>query len=181
MTQYGIFIEENDKLYLNLILEKIYENTKYDFRNYRESTLFRRISRRLYNSSSINFEQYYNYLDLHSNEYANLIKDLTINVTEFFRDIEYWNSFTSNHIVQIIKNSVSERKNSINIWSAGCASGEEAYSAAILFYDFIKTNNIPLHIKVTGTDISSDHLETAESGIYNCDKIISGFFPEYEK
>ena len=174
-------IKENDRVYLNLILDKIYQATNFDFRDYRESTLYRRISRRFYHSSTNNFEEYYNFLGENFGEYNRLIKDLTINVTEFYRDLECWDLFQSKIIPELVIDILSKKKNTINIWSAGCASGEETYSIGILFYEYIKNNNLPLKMQITGTDIACEHLETAVRGIYSADKINTDCFPEAAK
>ncbi|HPG31135.1 MAG TPA: protein-glutamate O-methyltransferase CheR [bacterium] len=174
-------IKENDRFFLNLILDRIYQATNFDFRDYRESTLYRRISRRFYHSSTNNFEEYYNYLGENFSEYNRLIKDLTINVTEFYRDLEYWDLFQTKIVPELIVNILSKKRNKINVWSAGCASGEETYSLGILIYEYIKKNNLPLKMQITGTDIACEHLETAVRGIYSIDKINFDCIPEVAK
>lgn len=156
---------------LLLILEKI-KAKGLDFRGYKESTLKRRIERRLTRRKVSSYEEYLRVLDNDAEEYKNLINDLTIKVTEFFRDPEAW---------QILKTKIETRLRetlsigSLHIWSAGCSTGEETYSAAILVDQVLEESRDAIYrvskIEIWGTDIDKNSLNKAGEGIYSSQTI----------
>lgn len=151
---------------LHAILTLLYERTGYDFREYRESTLQRRIARRVHASGCPTETAYLDYLLNHAEEEIKLLNDLTIRVTEFFREPPVWETVRKEIIPQLVVDSEEHRRRQIKIWSAGCATGEETYSLAILFA-------ASLFVSILGTDLNEDSLDQARRGIYSQEKLKS--------
>lgn len=148
------------------ILEKVYDQKDFDFRQYKESSLTRRIERRLRATKTESYNQYIDLLDDNPAEYTSLIDVLTIQVTEFFRNPEAWTVLRQEVLPEIIK-----AKTGIQIWSAGCASGEETYSAAILADDLLETSGYDFGLTVIGTDIDQKSLADARRAEYQPDAV----------
>ena len=155
------------------ILEKVYQNRGFDFRQYKESSLERRIDRRLRAARVDSYQQYVKVLDTDPDEYRNLIDDLTIKVTEFFRDFEAWQVIQQNVLPKIIEQKIREENEEnepvLRIWSAGCAAGQEAYSVAILLDKLLGGRKDNLQVDICGTDIDKDSLLKAQQGEYKPD------------
>lgn len=145
---------------LAAVLTLLHQRTGYDFRGYRKSTLQRRIERRLHACACSTLAAYLAYLRKYPVEYKALFKDLTIHVTDFFRDPEIWG-----RVKKIVWPSLLGKE--ISVWSAGCATGEEAYSLAILFAEA----NPEAAVSILGTDIVRDSLKKAKAGIYPAEKL----------
>ena len=175
-----------DEEMLMLLLEKLYKKVNLDFREYKISSVKRRIDRRLRATRSDSYEAYSNFIDLNPDEYKQLLKDLTINVTEFFRDDEPWQILQDRVFPDILSRKTSDNLNApIRIWSAGCSTGQEAYSAAILFHELIDSYSVPCNFELYGTDIDTDCLETAQNGQYQPEsfdgmdqELVSRYFDE---
>lgn len=105
--------------------------------------------------------EYAKLLESNSTEPSALFKSFSINVTEFYRDSFVWECISSKIVPQIIKNNASLP---LQIWSAGCASGEEPYSIAILLKELMSAKNVKFNI--IATDISADALSRAKKGTY---------------
>src|SRR5690242_5354550 len=108
------------------ILEYLRQTRGFDFTAYKPTSLLRRIRKRMQSIRVDTFDAYVDYLEVHPNEFAALFNTILINVTSFFRDPEVWDRLQATILPELVK----ERSNGdpIRIWSAGCASGEEAYS-----------------------------------------------------
>lgn len=164
------------------ILEKVYEERGFDFRQYKESSLKRRIEKRLRAKKAGSYEEYAKILDTDPDEYKRLVDALTIKVTEFFRDPEAWQVLSERVLPEIIrgktgdtrlhKRSGGQGKENENItpvlrvWSAGCATGQETYSVAILLNQLLEERKDALQIDICGTDIDKDSLIKAQQGEY---------------
>ncbi len=149
------------------LLEKIHRNKGADFSSYRGSTLKRRIGARLRAVGCKDYSDYVVYLNKNTLEYDKLIEELTINVTEFFRNPESFAVLREKVIPEIIKNKKKEGKKNIRVWSAGSSFGEEAYSIAILFMEVLKDKISDFDIIIYGTDIDPACVEKAKLGVYN--------------
>ena len=160
-----IFIDEGEDL--NQILENINKQTGYDFREYRKSTIIRRVKRRMNTVKVPTYKDYLNVLETKNDEYKNLIDDLTINVTDFFRDPEVFEILEENVFPQIIDTKKQINQNNIKVWCIGCATGEEVYSIAISLNEFLLRNTGNFIFSVLGTDIDSKCIERAISGKYS--------------
>ena len=146
------------------ILFLVERKTNIDFSQYKLPTIARRISRRmmLLNASQIN--DYLNYLYENTAEIHLLYKDLLIGVTRFFRDSEAFEIIRQKVIPSIIDDKSDGEI--IKIWTPGCSTGEEAYSIAMLFKEYLEEKGRALSIKIFATDIERDSLEKASKGLY---------------
>ncbi len=146
------------------ILATVRSRTGHDFTHYKRSTVRRRIDRRMVIHHIDGIDDYLNYLRKDEGEVQALFKDLTINVTRFFRDPEAFEELKA-----VVKRHLIPHKNEgsdLRAWVAGCSTGEEAYSLAMVLTEAMIEADKHLNIKVFGTDINPDAVESARSGIY---------------
>lgn len=149
---------------------KIRVATKIDFSFYKQSTLLRRVNRRLIATQTEDLPSYLAYLDNNADEVIALSKELLISVTDFFRDSIAFKAIKT-HIESIVENKNSG--DAIRLWVAGCATGEEAYSLAILFLEAIEKQGIDANLQVFATDIDEHALSVARKGAYSVQAIAS--------
>ena len=141
---------------------KSHEN--FDLHQYKPTTVQRRIVRRMSLSNSKDYQEYLAKLRNDETERRLLTKDLLINVTDFFRDKEAFEILEKNIIPDILNNI--DKKEDIRVWVAGCASGEEAYSIAILLLEAIAEPRHKNRIKIFATDIDEYAIKIARKGMY---------------
>lgn len=146
-----ISLEQKD-----LLLQFLSDNLDLHFQEYSESSVRRRISKILSELNLQTVEEYIKYLQRTENPREEFLERFTVNVTEMFRD-PYFYSVIINEIEKHV-----EEKGSIKIWSAGCSSGEETLSLAIL----LKERNLLDKVSITGTDLSTSILKKAQSRTY---------------
>lgn len=152
---------ENADLLLNL--ERIFQNNCLDIAQYKIPFLKRRMERRMHIKEISDFMEYLDLLENDSSELTCLLESLSIHVTSFFRDASIFNTLETVIIPEIISNL--ENKQMINVWSAGCASGEEPYSIAILLKDLSEISK-NMGICIQATDINKKDIEIAQNGKY---------------
>ncbi len=135
-----------------------------EFGYYKQTTVNRRIQRRMAINKYNNLADYTKFIKENSAELELLYKDLLINVTSFFRDPNIYEALTTKIFPEILKN----RKDNdlIRIWTPACASGEEAYSIAICLYDYLQNKALSTPIQIFGTDLNETVIEKARTGIY---------------
>lgn len=150
------------------VLELFKNRYGIDFNSYKPNTIIRRLDRRLEISKFREIADYYSYLLENPDELNELYNDLLIGVTRFFRDPEAFELLAREVIPQIVKSKEGEE---IRVWVAGCASGEEVYSIAILFYECAEQLSLPLKIKLFATDIHKVALETAAAGFFSIESL----------
>lgn len=167
-SNYKQFLDlvDSEKKGIKKILNYVNKKVKFDFRGYRDTTMYRRISRRFFYTKSNSFEEYYKYIKNNNDEIPLLINSLTINVTSFFRDKQLWQKLEKEYLPIILKNILNSDKNIFNIWQPGCSSGEETYSLAIILNEYKIQNNVDFKYHIISTDIDTDTLTKAEKGIY---------------
>jgi two-component system, chemotaxis family, CheB/CheR fusion protein len=140
-------------------------NTRgFDFSAYKPNTLKRRIEKRMLAAGVANEAEYLDYLQVHPEEFALLFNTILINVTSFFRDKDAWD-----YMRAVVVPSILERRDShetIRIWCAGCASGEEAYTLAILFAEAMGADQFRSRIKLYATDLDDEALQQSRQAIY---------------
>jgi two-component system CheB/CheR fusion protein len=159
---------------LRQILTFLANRTRHDFSQYKENTLIRRIERRMAVTRSRNAADYLKILNRDPKEVRALFQDLLIGVTNFFRDPEAF-AFLKE---QVLPDLVSqEERETLRVWVPGCATGEEAYSVAIILQELIEEKEISRGIQVFGTDIDSRAIENARQGSY-VQNIVSEVSPE---
>ncbi|SIS47937.1 CheR family methyltransferase [Salimicrobium flavidum] len=150
---------DNDMLSrINMIMRT---HSKIDFDNYKESTVMRRINRRLKISHLVKLEEYIDFLEESEKERNILQKELFIGVTGFFRDPEAFESLEEN-----VLPNLDFTKNSLRIWSAGCSTGEEVYSLAILIKEYMEKKGLDTDVKIFATDVDDTALDIAGNGSY---------------
>ena len=152
--------------YANLrkIAAIILESENIDFSNYKTSTMSRRIHRRRLINHLENIGSYIELLHQSSEERRILCSDLLINVTSFFRDKFAWKSIENEILPAIVEKAEPEEE--LRFWIAGCSTGQEAYSLAILVDEALQKIDKPLRVKIFATDIDRSALEIASAGIY---------------
>ncbi|MEL6927361.1 MAG: chemotaxis protein CheB [Cyanobacteria bacterium J06600_6] len=135
-----------------------------DFSHYKISTLTRRIHRRYLVSGCSGYDEFIRLLQTSISERESLRQELLISVTQFFRDRSVWDDLAQNVIPQLVEQAQPDAE--IRCWVTACATGEEAYSLAILLDEAISRTNKPLRFKIFATDIDAIALEKAAAGIY---------------
>lgn len=157
--------EEKEADPLREILAHITAHTNIDFRNYKNSTILRRISRRMTVAHTSNLRDYLDYIHVHPEEVQELVKAFLIKVTGFFRDPEAFD-FLRQHVIPEITDRASENGRILRVWSAGCATGEEAYSIALLLADQLGPDFPEWSVKIFATDLATDAINFARRGLY---------------
>ena len=138
---------------IDSILELLVNETKSDFRCYKKTTVRRRIERRMGINHIREISAYYRFLRDNPAELTRLGKDMLIGVTSFFRDPEAFATLRERAIAPIVRES--NNTHPIRAWIAGCASGEEAYSVAILFMEEMGRVKKNLSLQIFASDIDS--------------------------
>ena len=149
---------------INRILMQLRRATGHDFSQYKKSTLSRRIDLRMSLLEMKNREDYVRYLKEHPAETLALFKELLINVTKFFRDQEAFDVLKQEILPQLMRDKPDDTV--FRVWVAGCATGEEAYSIAILLREFMDETNCEFRILLYATDLDDDAIATARAGVY---------------
>lgn len=145
------------------IIALLRAHTDHDFSRYKKGTVARRIDRRMGIRHVSKPEEYLQLLRSDREELQNLFKDLLIGVTAFFRDTDAWEDLAKVLTKVILEKSEDDI---LRIWVPGCATGEEAYSVAMLINELQLQHNRRLELQVFATDIDSDSIETARAGLY---------------
>ncbi len=146
------------------LLEFLRHSRGVDFTGYKRPSLQRRFGRRMDTVGCKSFGDYLDYLEVHPDEYEQLFEMLLINVTEFFRDAPVWE-----HLREVVVPGLLAAKRDsepLRVWSAGCATGQEAYSAAIAFAEQMGVDAFRERVKIYATDIDEDALNAARLGVY---------------
>ena len=153
-----------DSEQLQTILNILSKNKEIDFSHYKISTLSRRIHHRCALTHHDNLKTYIELLRSSEAEQKLLRRDLLISVTQFFRDRPAWEFVESQILPKLI--SKLNPQEQLRIWISACATGEEAYSMAILVDEAISHSQKPIQVKIFATDIDSNALEKTARGIY---------------
>lgn len=158
---FQIFSDEEMLTKIYLMLKQV---SKIDYTHYKRTTILRRIERRMVVTHQETLRGYVNFLNEDADESKILAKEILIGVTNFFRDASYFETLKQTAIINILTHTpVTEP---IRIWSAGCSTGEEAYSIAMLFNEAMNELEIKREIKIFATDVDTDAVEFAGKGIY---------------
>ena len=156
-----------------LIIDKIKRDKGLDLSGYKESTLNRRIDRRMRLDGASSLDEYIRMIGKDYQLYNTLISDLFVDVTDFFRDTQICAVIRNKVLPGIIERKFEEKlRLPLRIWSAGCSTGEETYTLAIMLRDIFDKKNIKgLPAFVHGTDIMEDKLDFAKIGLYPKEKV----------
>jgi two-component system, chemotaxis family, CheB/CheR fusion protein len=160
---------------LEELLVYIRDARGFDFTGYKRSSLARRIRKRMHEAGVADYLDYRDRLESSAEEFGLLFNTILINVTGFFRDPETWTYLQREVMPDLIADA--ERYSDIRVWSAGCASGEEAYSLAIAFAEALGVEEAGKRVKIYGTDVDEDALRDARTGIYAA-KALEAIAPE---
>ena len=156
---------KSNKVHIQKILMLLRSHTGHDFTLYKKNTISRRIDRRIAFHQLPDYENYVNYLRENPTEIELLFNELLIGVTKFFRDKQAFEILKEN-IYSLLKNKNPQEP--IRVWIAGCSTGEEAYSVAILITEYLDTLPIKLKPKaqIFATDLDANAIELARTGFY---------------
>ena len=160
---------------MNRILMLLRSATGHDFSLYKKSTIGRRIERRMAQHDIGNTGVYARYLKEHPTEVRSLFKELLINVTSFFRDAGAFAALKQDILPQLFAGKPEGYI--FRVWVAGCASGEEAYSIAILLREFMDETRQEFKTQIYATDLDEDAIAVARAGIYS-PNIVQDMAPE---
>lgn len=155
------FSEEENLSYIYTILKNA---SGIDFSYYKRSTILRRIERRMIVTHTSTLAEFAKFLGNNEDEVNILIKEILIGVTSFFRDPGFFEELKYNVIYKIV--GKAKENDTIRIWSAGCSTGEEAYSIAILFREVMEELQVKRDVKIFATDAYHGSIEQAGKGIY---------------
>src|SRR3954467_3603805 len=145
------------------VLADLRAQTGHDFSHYKRATVLRRIARRLQVNSLESIPEYLDFIRTHPVETRALLQDLLIGVTHFFRDRGAFASLES-HIPQLFAGK--KQDDQVRVWVAGCATGEEAYSIAMLLCEHASRVEKPPRIQVFATDVDEQAIAEAREGLY---------------
>ena len=158
----------SDESSANTTLDRIYAMLRtvsgIDFTYYKRNTVLRRIERRMVVTKSPTMEHYADLLEQNSGEAELLMKDILIGVTRFFRDSDFFEKLKETALTSILHNGNPTEP--IRIWSAGCSTGEEAYSIAILLKELMEETGVRREVKIFATDIDPQAIEKASKGVF---------------
>src|SRR4029077_19519218 len=160
---------------LATIFQVLRRSTGLDFTHYRQTTILRRIQRRMVVHKIDNLEQYVRFLQMNPPEIKALYQDMLINVTSFFRNPGLFEALRAEVFLEILKGSSADR--TIRIWTPVCSSGEETYSVAITLLEYLGDKASTNSIQFFGTDVSESNVGRARSGVYQ-DNIQADVSPE---
>ncbi|MFJ4386231.1 CheR family methyltransferase [Pseudomonas sp. NPDC089408] len=152
---------------LEEILLQLRSTTGHDFQHYKRATVLRRIERRLHVTGQADLGAYLRYLEEHADESAQLLADMLIGVTNFFRDREAFEALERHVLPQLVSEpEPNESAGEIRIWSAGCSTGEEAYSLAMLVSEQLAVEQRASQVQVFATDLDERAIGIARGGSY---------------
>jgi two-component system CheB/CheR fusion protein len=147
------------------LLNFLHLSRGFDFHGYKPNTLARRIRKRMSALGLEGYGTYQDYLEVHPDEFATLFNTILINVTSFFRDPHSWDVVRTSLIPQILNSK--QPADPIRAWSAGCASGEEAYTIAMLLAEAMGLEEFRARVKIYATDVDEEALNAARHASYS--------------
>jgi len=151
---------------IDRILKILKNHSGYDFFSYKKPTLLRRTAKRMNITKCDSVTDYIDYLYDNPDEKFTLVDEFLIGVTKFFRDPVAYQILENEVIPDIIEEKRSKGQ-AVKIWVVACSTGEEAYSIAILFEEYLAKKNLNLKYKIFATDIDSKSIDVAAKGIYS--------------
>jgi two-component system CheB/CheR fusion protein len=147
------------------LLEYLKHSRGFDFTDYRRTSLRRRVNKRMNTVGIKGFRNYLDYLEVHPDEFTDLFNTILINVTTFFRDAPAWDYLAREIIPRIVEGKTAD--DPIRVWSAGCASGEEAYTLVIVLAETLGTEKFRRQVKIYATDVDEEALALARQARYS--------------
>ncbi|MBV9772290.1 MAG: PAS domain-containing protein [Bryobacterales bacterium] len=160
-------VPQDERVLLQNILAQLRVRTDRDFSRYKPATLLRRIARRMQLNHVEDLRTYAETIRNRIEEAHSLVDDLLITVTHFFRDAEVFKKLEKDLVPKIFARKTSQ--DAVRIWSAGCATGEEAYSLAMIFAEAAGKFEAPPRIQIFASDLHPGSLNRARAGIFSAD------------
>lgn len=155
----------SDDIFLD-IRNLLFERSTLDINNYKDKCIKRRIAVRVRANGCKTAEEYVDLLKRRTSELENLLKTLTINVTQFFRNPFAFDKIRDEIFPLIFKQKAEEKDSSLKIWSVGCSSGEEPYTLAIILKEYFKKELMRFPVAIVATDFDAEVIAKAKEGIY---------------
>jgi two-component system CheB/CheR fusion protein len=146
------------------LLVYLKESRGFDFTGYKRSSLVRRVNRRMTHVGISDYPDYLDYLQVHPDEFTGLFNTILINVTGFFRDSDAWDYLGGEVLASLV--AAKPADSLIRIWSAGCASGEEAYTLAMVLAEALGPDTFRERVKIYATDVDEEQLNEARQATY---------------
>ena len=157
------------------LLEHLKSSRGFDFTGYKRSSLVRRVDRRMAQVGIGSYTDYLDHLELHGDEFTALFNTILINVTGFFRDPEAWDYLRRDVLPALL--AAKGNGHPLRLWSAGCASGEEAYTLAMVLAELLGPTGFRDRVKIYATDVDEEALAYARQGSYS-EREVRGVPPE---
>nr|WP_170309277.1 CheR family methyltransferase [Pseudonocardia hierapolitana] len=159
-----MLVPEPDPAFETLLVH-LRDSRGFDFTGYKRTSLVRRIDRRLGQVGCSDYADYLDYLELHREEFTALFNTILINVTGFFRDPEPWEFLRAQVLPGLLAGKGANEP--IRVWSAGCASGQEAYTLAMLLAELMGADEFRRRVKIYATDVDEEGLIQARHAVYD--------------
>jgi two-component system CheB/CheR fusion protein len=154
------------------LLERLRVESGIDFSRYRAPTIQRRLQRRMADTGRDTLDEYLRYAQRHPDELRRLTDSFLIRVTGFFRDADLFDLLRDRLLPELIADARG-RDNELRVWSAGCSTGEEAYSLAILLAEALGDEIDDFHLRVFATDVNPAAVDFARRGVYTASSLAS--------
>jgi two-component system, chemotaxis family, CheB/CheR fusion protein len=154
---------------LRHLLEHVKQSRGFDFSGYKKASLERRIKKRLDATEMSTYADYQDYLEVNPHEFTELFNTILINVTAFFRDEPAWNYLASEIVPKLIADVPEDEP--IRVWCAACATGEEAYTTAMILADALGDERFNERVKIYATDVDEEALAVGRQAVYSRDDV----------
>lgn len=174
----GYGLSEQTEEAFEALLRYMRDSRGFDFTGYKRTSLMRRVQHRMRQAGFESYEEYLDHLQAGSDEFNALFNTILINVTAFFRDPPAWEYLCD----EVIPAMLAERgpNDPVRVWSAGCASGQEAYTLAMVLADALGPDAFRQRVKIYATDVDEDALAEARIAAYD-DKAVESFPPNLRR
>jgi two-component system, chemotaxis family, CheB/CheR fusion protein len=165
----GADLAETEKDAFRRLLDTLQSDYRFDFREYKTPSLLRRIRARMAHVRVDGFDTYVEYLRLHNREAAALFNSILINVTGFYRDVDAWDALRTEALPPLI--AAASAAGRLRVWSVGCSTGEETYTAAMLIADALGAGAADVDVKIYATDVDEEALSGAREALFRTDQL----------
>ncbi|MBE9068394.1 PAS domain-containing protein [Leptolyngbya cf. ectocarpi LEGE 11479] len=156
---------QDDSQIFETLLEFLRQTRGFDFTGYKRSSLQRRVTKQMRTHNIQTFGDYLDYLEVHPEEFTLLFNTILINVTSFFRDQLAWDYVWHDLLPSLLSAKAPDEP--IRMWSAGCASGEEAYTLAMILAEILGPGQFRQRVKIYATDVDEEALAEARHASYS--------------
>ncbi|MDN5751533.1 MAG: protein-glutamate O-methyltransferase CheR, partial [Pseudonocardia sp.] len=160
---------------LEVLLAHLRDTRGFDFTGYKRSSLSRRVQRRMEQVGITDHAEYLDHLELHAEEFTALFNTILINVTAFFRDPDAWDHLRTEVLPALLASIGPDQP--VRVWSAGCASGEEAYTLAMVLAELMGVEAFRARVKIYATDVDEEDLTRARQALFD-ERQVRGVAPE---